>query len=282
MKILVFLLILFCCINTACNIKHKSIPLPEKASEFPQPVTTPLKFTKPVKINWQLPAAGLSRVPKETKTDLEKIPSFPINTGAFIPMQSSMKETKINWKNLPDTAFDFDRLPSQKLRYTITSLSEPTISKIIAPHINLNAKTNLLIFDKGLPDTSVIALLHARNGQMWVGTANGICRFDGETMSTYGKQQGLGSLDVNKIAEDKEGNIWIGTRMSGIIILDIKAGIIKKLTVSEALGSNIITGLMADKAGRIWIGTWGGGVNIIDEKNASMKHFNLQQGLSDN
>lgn len=67
----------------------------------------------------------------------------------------------------------------------------------------------------GLTHNAVTAIMQDSKGMMWIGTRNGLNRFDGYTFKTctYTKDQfgRIGNNIINTIAEDKNGMIWIGT-----------------------------------------------------------------------
>ena len=50
-------------------------------------------------------------------------------------------------------------------------------------------------------------------GVLWLGTGGGMKRWDGRTLETFGRGEGLGSQDpsANGIARDQDGGIWLGT-----------------------------------------------------------------------
>ncbi len=65
----------------------------------------------------------------------------------------------------------------------------------------------------GLTDNNTGTLLQDSRGFLWIGTSNGLNRFDGKHFkqyNSYGKN-GLTDLSINCLAEDDDGNIWIGT-----------------------------------------------------------------------
>ena len=65
--------------------------------------------------------------------------------------------------------------------------------------------------EDGLPQNSVLAVLQAREGYLWLGTANGLARFDGVRFKVFGLADGLPGLLVRVLLEDREGTLWIGT-----------------------------------------------------------------------
>ena len=70
--------------------------------------------------------------------------------------------------------------------------------------------------DDGLSQPNVLALMSDRRGSLWIGTANGLNRFDNQVIKTYsstGKDDAsLPDSRIEGIAEDTDGRIWIMTR----------------------------------------------------------------------
>jgi len=72
--------------------------------------------------------------------------------------------------------------------------------------------------ERGLPQNTVKAILQTRDGYLWVGTYDGLARFDGVqfTVFTVANAPGLGSSDITRLCEDREGRLWIGTVREGL------------------------------------------------------------------
>ena len=119
------LLFISSCKNTS------NIPFPENESEFAQPVSKLFKLSEPQKIKWEIPNPDSIKPVTQTKIDLDKLPTKPFDMGGFQPFAKPMTETKIDWNNLPDTAFSYEDLPTQKLKFKISILGEPTIIKTV-------------------------------------------------------------------------------------------------------------------------------------------------------
>src|ERR1700712_4763275 len=67
--------------------------------------------------------------------------------------------------------------------------------------------------NEGLSQSSVYALLQDRKGFIWIGTADGLNRYDGEKISVFKfRNAGFGRPNSNvvrgKICEDGHGRIW--------------------------------------------------------------------------
>jgi hypothetical protein len=100
----------------------------------------------------------------------------------------------------------------------IVSLSAGTSKKMSGLRHKENARIDLQYFnsESGLPSSYTNALLFAKNGIMWIGTSKGLCRFDGNIVTTYTSDDGLPDNLITRLFEDSEGNIWIGTQYGGV------------------------------------------------------------------
>ncbi|MBL0132148.1 MAG: hypothetical protein IPP43_14485 [Chitinophagaceae bacterium] len=279
----VLLYILFLFALGACNTSPRNIPFPQQESEFAKPAIEKLTFGEQQKLDW-ITVSPESLKFVETKFDLKAIPSKPFDIGNPRPLTSPMKDTIFDWKNIPDTVFNFDKLPSVKLRYKTTILGQPKRVKSGMPRLKDGASESLLLFglDQGLSGTIGSCIIQDKNGIMWIGTDNGICRFDGEYCEIYSLEQGLGFSWVTKLFEDSKGQIWISYQKdNGLSVLNKKTSLIKHITTAEGLAGNRVNSFMEDSKGQIWVGT-NRGINVIDEKAGTIKLINRSVGLSQN
>ena len=76
--------------------------------------------------------------------------------------------------------------------------------------------------DQGLPQNSVTSLVPTRDGYLWVGTYNGLVRFDGARFVTFnaGNTPALGSSRVTSLFEDAAGSLWIGNETGELTRFD--------------------------------------------------------------
>jgi len=110
---------------------------------------------------------------------------------------------------------------------------------------------------EGLPQNTVNTLLQTRDGYLWVGTRDGLARFDGVRFSVFGLRDGLQSVEVLALHEDHQGTLWIGTGGGGLS--RFVNGQIQSLGMPQrSVSDDIITALAEDAEGRLWIGTAGG------------------------
>jgi ligand-binding sensor domain-containing protein len=107
---------------------------------------------------------------------------------------------------------------------------------------------------QGLPQNSVQAVVQTRDGFLWLGTQEGLVRFDGIRFTLFDEKNepAFRDHDVRKLCEDREGALWIGTS-DGLVRL--AGGAFTSFGQSSGLPSNRITALFVDKKGRLWVGT---------------------------
>jgi ligand-binding sensor domain-containing protein/two-component sensor histidine kinase len=69
-----------------------------------------------------------------------------------------------------------------------------------------------------LNEDSVYSLFQSSDGNLWIGTTNGLIKFDGKNFQTYSKLQGLPETPYNWLAEDINGNLWATTNQGAVKI----------------------------------------------------------------
>ncbi len=107
--------------------------------------------------------------------------------------------------------------------------------------------------DQGLPNNTINAIAQTRDGYLWMGTDNGLVRFDGVRCKGFGLQDGLGSLHISALLEDSRGDLWIGTAGGGLSRL--ANGSIETFTVTDGLVGNSIHALLEAPNGEVWAGS---------------------------
>jgi PAS domain S-box-containing protein len=113
--------------------------------------------------------------------------------------------------------------------------------------------------EHGLPSATVTAVRDTADGYMWLGTYDGLARFDGTRFTVFTQADGLGNNGVRALCEDRVGGLWVGTNGGGVVRLD--RGRFRRFTTADGLPSDIVWSLHADvRDGSIWMGTNGGGL----------------------
>nr|WP_183560390.1 two-component regulator propeller domain-containing protein [Mucilaginibacter sp. SP1R1]MBB6149343.1 signal transduction histidine kinase/ligand-binding sensor domain-containing protein/DNA-binding response OmpR family regulator [Mucilaginibacter sp. SP1R1] len=129
----------------------------------------------------------------------------------------------------------------------------------------------------GLSQININTIIQDHRGFIWIGTRNGLNRYDGYKFTTYrydsNNPASLSNNTITDLAEDRDGNIWISTQ-SGLNMYDVKANkfvrYMHKPDDKHSIANDIINRLSFDSKGILWIGTQNGG---LDGLNLSTKIF---------
>lgn len=134
--------------------------------------------------------------------------------------------------------------------------------------------------EHGLPQSSVYAVLQSRSGYLWLGTQEGLARFDGNRFVVYDRASydGLLSNEVRAIVEDDAGGLWLGTNGGGISLL--RDGAFTTYTSENGLPSDLVRSLHLDPDGTLWIGMIDGGLASFDGR--SFTSYSPDDGLPGN
>lgn len=170
----------------------------------------------------------------------------------------------------------------------------------------------------GLPENTVSAVTRTRDGYLWLGTADGLARFDGMSFTVFTRWNTPQLRDSTVIAllEDDDGALWIGTQggiaqfrnghftwysrdgladdhINAIVqgddgdlwfgtyrsgILRLHDGQFTSFTTAEGLPHNQVWALARDPAGRLWAGT-SAGLAVRDGDH--FKTYTVADGLPD-
>ncbi|MBI5511270.1 MAG: response regulator [Deltaproteobacteria bacterium] len=114
---------------------------------------------------------------------------------------------------------------------------------------------------EGLPQDSVKAILQTRDGYLWIGTEEGLARFDGVRFHVFSRasKPALPHDFIRSLFEDAQGSLWIGTDGGGL--LRYAGGAFTTLTTKDGLTSDSVWDVTEDHDGVLWIATLGGGLN---------------------
>ncbi|MBX9785362.1 MAG: helix-turn-helix domain-containing protein [Chitinophagaceae bacterium] len=128
---------------------------------------------------------------------------------------------------------------------------------------------------QGLSQGMVYDILQDKEGFIWVGTKDGLNRYDGYTFKVFtndpANTRSLSSNSINKLFEDNKGRIWAGTENEGLNIYDKKSGDFLRIKQSAAnpngLSGNVIKLMEELPDGRMLIAADDGKINIVALKD---------------
>lgn len=112
------------------------------------------------------------------------------------------------------------------------------------------------------------SMIQSHNGNIWVGTNNGIAIFNPDELETdttrfnilhIGEKQTLTHNEVKVIYEDSRNNVWAGTTGGGLYMLEAGAKEVsdsfKHFGKEQGLSNEMVQAIQEDKNGNIWVST---------------------------
>ena len=131
--------------------------------------------------------------------------------------------------------------------------------------------------DAGLPHSTVDAIAQTPDGYLWLGTEEGLARFDGVHFKVFDKENtpALQSNHISSLLVDSRKRLWIGTQGGGLV--KFQAGAFSTYTVRNGLPNDTILSLYEDHQGILWIGTDGGGVARFS--NGKFETYTSKNGM---
>ncbi|MDV4152060.1 two-component regulator propeller domain-containing protein [Clostridium sp. AL.422] len=143
--------------------------------------------------------------------------------------------------------------------------------------------------DEGLSNEDVTSIFQDSMGYMWIGTKDGLNRYDGERIKIYNcnpeSDNTLSSTYITDIEEDNYGNIWIGTDHGLDFLIRDTDTIIRMKDIYDKynLGNLKITALLKStyEDNVIWVGTEDGLMKVkTKEKEIEAFYHNLNDANS--
>lgn len=124
---------------------------------------------------------------------------------------------------------------------------------------------------EGISGSAILAMHQDREGQMWIGTNEGLVRFDGNTFTTFSQQDGLSCELVTALLQDQGGVLWIGTEGGGVCCYD--GQVFQVIQFPGEPACNVIHAIRQDHRGRLWFATEGGVVQHVPRRVPPVIHL---------
>ena len=134
--------------------------------------------------------------------------------------------------------------------------------------------------EQGLSNSTIEAIFQDSRGFIWIGTRDGLNRYDGHEMIVYRydplDSNSLSDSYIRYICEDRSHQLWVGT-INGLNRLDPVTNHFFRYKHRDgddnSLSHNGITALLEDRSGHLWVATAGAGLNLFDQSNGHFLRF---------
>lgn len=133
----------------------------------------------------------------------------------------------------------------------------------------------------GLPSSTVWKLAQDRDGYLWIGTADGLARYDGVAFRVYrhaaADPASLSGNDVTALFVDRDNRVWCGGEDAGLNLLDAgRAGFRHfrhDANAATSLGGDDVWAISQDGGGAIWVGAYAAGLQRLAPDLSGFVHF---------
>ncbi|MGO9229510.1 MAG: two-component regulator propeller domain-containing protein [Bryobacteraceae bacterium] len=102
--------------------------------------------------------------------------------------------------------------------------------------------------ESGLPNQAVHAMLQDRTGFLWIGTANGLYRYDGHRYRGFNVPEGLPCAEVWAIHQTRDGTLWVATPRG---LARLRGERFEAVDISPGSGANAVN---SDALGHLYVG----------------------------
>ena len=105
--------------------------------------------------------------------------------------------------------------------------------------------------ERGLPQDTIRAITQTKDGYLWLGTDEGLARFDGYEFVVFSKSNGdLPDNSITALTAANDGSLWIGTPNG---LTQYREGRFHTFTTKQGLPDSAITALYSDHDDDLWI-----------------------------
>ena len=135
--------------------------------------------------------------------------------------------------------------------------------------------------EQGLSHDTVYAIVQDRQGYIWLGTEQGLNRFDGYGTRVFTHDvvapASLAEDDISCVLVDHRGRLWVATWGGGLDRFEPATETFVHIEADssrpDALHDNRVQTLLEDRHGLIWAGTFSGGLSRLDPESGAIITF---------
>jgi len=106
--------------------------------------------------------------------------------------------------------------------------------------------------EKGMEERKINCLLPLENGELWIGTDEGVVRWNGWEITRGGVPSALGKIQILSMTRDRDANVWLGTSRG---LLRFNAEGVSSVEEAGIQTGTAVTAVFEDREGNLWVGT---------------------------
>lgn len=142
------------------------------------------------------------------------------------------------------------------------------------PFVHINRSNSGISYD------GISRIFQDSRGFLWIGTFNGLNRFDGERFTVYDKDDlGVASDFIHSLAEDSDGNVWVGTDR-GVTVYDFWSDTFipfRKKSDAGTVIDNKVNNISFSR-GKVWLTVNHQGMFSYDLKTQELRNYFVEDG----
>jgi ligand-binding sensor domain-containing protein len=137
----------------------------------------------------------------------------------------------------------------------------------------------------GLLSDVILSLAVSSNGDVWVGTPDGLNRIRGSVIASLTSADGLPDDSIRSLLADADGSLWIGTRHGLTHLTGELGGVpsglhLETFTQANGLGSDLVGAMARDSNGDLWVATLAGLSRL--RADGKITNYTIADGLASN
>ena len=162
--------------------------------------------------------------------------------------------------------------PLQKIYAVNNNLPELWLGQVSGEKINWHS------IQLSIPENRITALLPSGNNNFWIGTNNGLYRYQNNLqVKCINRFANKEIKDISTLHLDQNGTLWAGTLLQGLFKIDTTSATIINQSINSAydhlaLSGNQVQYINTDEKGILWVSVWGKGVDYTSINKFRFSH----------
>lgn len=125
-----------------------------------------------------------------------------------------------------------------------------------------------LTYGDGLPNSHVTAVVQDQRGFIWLGTQDGLVRYDGTRMRVYRPSDTdtttVSAGYITTLALTGDGKLWVGTAEHGVNLYDLATDRFTRYSLDTGQSTSGVSAIARDAKDRMWFALTRGGLTRFD------------------